>query len=77
MRHRLNEFMDGLTADNLSRVQEHKTRRGSYWASVEQTLLHMVNHATYHRGQVACLLKLHGVDFADTDLIIWLNQTGT
>ena len=75
MRRRLHDFIGGLAEDDLGAVQEHQTRRGSYRATVEQTLQHMVNHATYHRGQVACLLKLHGVDFADTDFIIWLNLT--
>jgi uncharacterized damage-inducible protein DinB len=75
VRRRLNDFINGLKENDLSRVQEHATRQGSFRASVEQTLQHLVNHATYHRGQVACLLKLHGVDFADTDFIIWLNQT--
>jgi uncharacterized damage-inducible protein DinB len=74
---RLNEWVDGLNEADLSHIQEHATRRGSYQASVEQTIYHMVNHATYHRGQIACLLKLHGVDFADTDFIIWINQTVT
>ena len=74
MRRRLNAFVDGLTEADWSQVQEHATRRGPFRASVEQALLHMVNHATYHRGQVACLLKLHGVEFPDTDFIIWLNQ---
>ena len=77
VRRRLNDLINGLADKDLSQVQEHETRRGPFRASVEQTLLHMVNHATYHRGQVACLLKLHGVDFADTDFIIWLNQAQT
>ena len=77
MRRRLNNFVNGLEQDDLSRVQEHPTRRGMFRASGAHTLLHMVNHATYHRGQIACLLKLHGVEFADTDFIIWLNQTET
>jgi uncharacterized damage-inducible protein DinB len=77
VRRQLNSFVGGLANADLSRVQEHETRRGSFWASIEQTLQHMVNHATYHRGQVACLLKLHGVDFDDTDFIIWLNQKPT
>jgi uncharacterized damage-inducible protein DinB len=75
MRRRLNDFVNGLEANDLSQVHEHATRRGMFRASVALTLQHMVNHATYHRGQVACLLKLHGVDFADTDFIIWLNET--
>lgn len=39
--------------------------------SVEQTFFHMVNLGTYHRGQIACLLKIHGVEPVDTDLVIW------
>ena len=77
VRRRLNDFINGLTENELGRVQDHPTRRGSFRASVEQTLIHMVNHATYHRGQIACLLKLHDVDFADTDFIIWVNQPQT
>lgn len=73
MRRQLNDFIGSLSEEQLNRVWEHETRRGIFKATVSQTLQHMVNHATYHRGQVACLLKLHGVDFADTDLIIWLN----
>lgn len=75
MSRRLNDFIGGLTEEDLGQVQEHETRRRMFRASTEQTLQHMVNHATYHRGQAAFLLKLHGVDFADTDIIIWLNQT--
>ncbi len=77
VRRRLDEWVNSLAEEDFSRIHEHATRRGSYRASVEQTLYHMVNHATYHRGQVACLLKQHGVDFADTDFIIWINQTPT
>jgi uncharacterized damage-inducible protein DinB len=32
---------------------------------------HVVNHATYHRGQVASKLKRLGVDAPVTDLIYW------
>jgi uncharacterized damage-inducible protein DinB len=75
VRRRLNDFITELDEEGLGRVVEHETRKGTFRATVCQTLQHMVNHATYHRGQVACLLKLHGVDFADTDFIIWIKQT--
>lgn len=74
MRQRLKAFVSRLTPEQLGQVQEHQTRKGMFLATFEQTLLHMVNHATYHRGQIACLLKLHGVDFVDTDFIIWINE---
>jgi uncharacterized damage-inducible protein DinB len=32
---------------------------------------HVVNHATYHRGQIASKLKRHGIEPPATDLIFW------
>jgi uncharacterized damage-inducible protein DinB len=34
-------------------------------------LRHVVNHTTYHRGQVASKLKRFGVQQPDTDLVYW------
>lgn len=34
-------------------------------------LRHIVNHATYHRGQVASKLKHFGIQQAETDLVYW------
>ena len=34
-------------------------------------LRHVVNHTTYHRGQVASKLKRFGVQQAETDLVFW------
>jgi uncharacterized damage-inducible protein DinB len=32
---------------------------------------HVVNHGTYHRGQIAAKLKRLGVDLPPTDLVAW------
>ncbi len=34
-------------------------------------LRHIVNHTTYHRGQVASKLKRFGIQQAETDLVYW------
>ena len=41
--------------------------------SVEDTLFHVVNHSTYHRGQIITMLREAGVtNVAGTDLIHYL-----
>ena len=34
-------------------------------------LRHLVNHTTYHRGQVASKLKRFGIQQPETDLVYW------
>jgi uncharacterized damage-inducible protein DinB len=36
-----------------------------------QLVQHVVNHSSYHRGQVATLLRQLGVTAAGTDLVMW------
>jgi uncharacterized damage-inducible protein DinB len=38
-------------------------------------LRHVVNHTTYHRGQVASKLKRFGVAQPETDLVFWWKET--
>ncbi len=71
---RRREYFATLTENDLVRNHEHLTRQGSFTATVEQTLAHVLNHSTYHRGQIAMLIKQQGMDFPDTDYILWLNQ---
>ncbi|MEM9638034.1 MAG: DinB family protein [Pseudomonadota bacterium] len=42
--------------------------------SREDILLHLVNHATYHRGFVSTLLYPLGPDFAASDLTVFLRD---
>jgi uncharacterized damage-inducible protein DinB len=37
-------------------------------------LRHVVNHTTYHRGQVASKLKRFGIQQAETDLAIFMTE---
>ena len=74
VRGRVNALLDELPGDDaldtaaLWRKGEHTLR-----VSPAEVLRHVVNHGTYHRGQVAALLKLHGVDYPETDYISWKN----
>jgi uncharacterized damage-inducible protein DinB len=51
-----------------------RTFLGPNWTAVLPpwvVLRHVVNHTTYHRGQVASKLKRFGIDQPETDLVFW------
>jgi uncharacterized damage-inducible protein DinB len=67
---RLLKFVRGLTQEDLNRVLEYKTMKfGVYKNPLWQSLQHVANHGTYHRGQVTTLLRQHGVQPIATDLM--------
>ena len=37
-------------------------------------MIHLVNHTTYHRGQVISLLRQMGYPVPHTDLIVFFNE---
>ena len=57
---------DGInqSMDYTSRL-DNKAHRSVFW----QMLQHVVNHTTYHRGQVTMMLRQLGAKPVDTDLI--------
>jgi uncharacterized damage-inducible protein DinB len=67
----IEQMVATLTLERLREEIRHDTRRGVFVLTVEETLMHVVNHGTYHRGQIAALLKMHGVEPVDTDIPIW------
>lgn len=67
------KLLPTLTPERLAAPQTLRRRNGQSatlppWA----VLRHVVNHATYHRGQVASKLKSFGVDQPATDFIHWV-----
>lgn len=43
----------------------------TYQNSLEDILLHVVNHGTYHRGQIASALRKAGIDPLPSDYILF------
>ncbi len=43
----------------------------SYVNNVETIMIHLVNHSTYHRAQIALLLRQKGFEPVNTDLITY------
>lgn len=63
-------FVRGLRESDLDRVMEYKTMKfGTYRNPLWQSMLHLVNHGTYHRGQITTLLRQLGAQPILTDLM--------
>jgi uncharacterized damage-inducible protein DinB len=75
---RLLAFVRGLRQHDLDRVMEYKTINfGAYKNSVWQSLQHLANHGTYHRGQIVTLLRQLGTKPILTDLIHFYRERAT
>jgi uncharacterized damage-inducible protein DinB len=67
---RLLAFVGALSQRDLDRVLEYKTLKfGVYRNPLWQSMQHLVNHGSYHRGQVTTLLRQLGAEPILTDLM--------
>lgn len=58
--------------DDFSRLLEYTNYVGDpYKNNVEQIMIHLVNHSSYHRAQVALLLRQMGLEPVNTDFITY------
>jgi uncharacterized damage-inducible protein DinB len=66
-------FLASLTADQVIADLTWTTTQGvTYTRPLWQPVLHLVNHGTYHRGQVVSQLRQLGYEPPSTDLIYFL-----
>jgi len=64
------DYVAALKPEDLARVVEFKTvTSGLISASLAHFLQHLANHGTYHRGQIATMLRQLGTKANGTDLI--------
>ena len=72
------KFVRGLSESDLDRVMEYKTMKfGVYTNPLWQSMLHLVNHGTYHRGQVTTMLRQLGTQPILTDLMHFYRERRT
>ncbi|MBZ5702205.1 MAG: DinB family protein [Acidobacteriia bacterium] len=64
------QFVNGLTPADLARVHEFPNPNGDRQSlPLWQALQHLVNHGSYHRGQVTAFLRQLGAQGVALDLI--------
>ena len=64
------EFIE--TTDDFNRQLTYLNYTGDpYVNNVEMIMIHLVNHSTYHRGQIALLLRQEKLEPINTDFITY------
>jgi uncharacterized damage-inducible protein DinB len=75
---RMLNFVRGLSQEDLDRVMEYKTMKfGVYRNPLWQSMLHLVNHGSYHRGQVTTMLRQLDAQPILTDLMHFYRERAT
>lgn len=68
-------YLRGIDPAELRRAIQYQNTEGrQFTRQVWHALLHVPNHQTEHRSQVAALLTRHGVAAPPTDLVVFLRQ---
>jgi len=69
-------FIKCLTDDLLERRVSYENLRAQRWEySLVQMMQHVVNHSSYHRGQLVTLLRQLGQTPPGTDLLVFLDES--
>src|SRR5271166_355889 len=68
-------FIAGLTEDKLrGPVSFHDMSGNAYSEPLVQLMQHVVNHGTYHRGQVTTLLREAGAETITLDMLYFFRE---
>jgi uncharacterized damage-inducible protein DinB len=69
---RFEELRPGLTPERLNTLLTLRAIGRSFTLPRWAILRHIVNHSTYHRGQIASKLKRFGIEPPNTDFFFWV-----
>jgi uncharacterized damage-inducible protein DinB len=68
------EYINSLTDESLATMITYVNFKGESWTyTLWQMLQHLVNHSTYHRGQVTTMLRQLGAAPAATDFLLFFD----
>jgi len=66
------EILDNLNDGDLEKTIEYKNTKGDTFSnSIKDIITHVINHSTYHRAQIAQLIRQSGGEPAKTDYIVY------
>jgi uncharacterized damage-inducible protein DinB len=68
-------YIEKLDDAEVARVFKYRSTEGDWYRnSVEDILAHMFGHSSYHRGQIAMLVRQTGAQPAETDFLFWTRE---
>ena len=68
-------FIDRLTDELLRERISYENMKNEKWEyTLAQMMQHVVNHSTYHRGQVTTMLRQLGANAVSTDLLLYVDE---
>jgi uncharacterized damage-inducible protein DinB len=71
------EFIERLTDESLENVISYVNAKGETWEyPLAHMMQHVVNHSSYHRGQIATMLRQLGVEPLPTDFLVFFDVGG-
>ena len=69
------DFVNNVTDESLGKMITYVNTKGETWTyTLWQMLQHLVNHSTYHRGQITTMLRQLGAEPATTDFLVYFDQ---
>jgi len=74
----LRAVLSSLGLEDLGREIDYRTSDGrAFRSTIEDILLHVALHGSYHRGQIALLIRGGGGEPASTDFIAFVRGAPT
>jgi uncharacterized damage-inducible protein DinB len=69
------QFLAALGDDDVTRIVDYRNIAGKPYSNpLWQLMRHVANHSSYHRGQVATMLRQLGKSVPTTDLIAYYRE---
>ncbi len=70
-------FLESLTNDRLAAMVRYVNMQGQTWEyPLWREMYHVVNHSSYHRGQVTTMLRQLGARTVPTDFLVFQDESG-
>ena len=68
---RMREHLAGLDPEGLGATLTYTNFKGEMWSYARwRTMVHVINHQSYHRGQITNMLRQLGVEPPAVDLLV-------